>query len=126
MFVFDTDHLAVLQRQSAPEYDFLIRQVRQHSPADFFVSIISFHGQVVGWNAYISQAKEASAVVRGYERLYRVLSNFSQAQVLLFGDAAAVAFDDLRKRRVRIGTMDLRIAAIAFSHDSAYPEYARF
>jgi tRNA(fMet)-specific endonuclease VapC len=30
--------------------------------------------------------------------------------------AAADVFEDLRKQRIRIGTMDLRIAAIALAH----------
>jgi tRNA(fMet)-specific endonuclease VapC len=34
-----------------------------------------------------------------------------------FADAAADIFKELRARRVRIGTMDLRIAAIALSRD---------
>ena len=33
--------------------------------------------------------------------------------VLSFSDEAQERFDELRKRRIRIGTMDLRIASIA-------------
>ena len=117
MFLLDTDHVVLSQQQSMPEYDHLIQRVRQHDPTHFFVSVISFHEQVMGWNAYISRAKDLAGVVRGYERLQRVLSNFSEAQVLAFDDAAADLFQDLRKRRARIGTMDLRIAAIALSRD---------
>ena len=117
MFLLDTDHVVISQQQSMPEYDHLIQRVRQQDSSLFFVSVISFHEQVMGWNGYISRAKDLSGVVRGYERLQRVLSNFSEAQVLAFDDAAADLFEDLRKRRVRIGTMDLRIAAIALSRD---------
>ena len=69
----------------------------------------------MGWNAYLSHATTTAAVVRGYERLGRVLANFSTAHVLPFDTAAATVFDDFRTQRVRIGVMDLRIAAIAFS-----------
>lgn len=55
--------------------------------------------------------------MRGYQRFGRVLANFSTAQVLPFDDAAATVFDDLRTRRVRIGVMDLRIAAIAVARE---------
>ena len=37
--------------------------------------------------------------------------------MLPFDAVAATVFDDFRKRRIRIGVMDLRIAAIAFSRD---------
>ena len=117
MFLLDTDHVVIAQQQTAPEYGNLIQRVRQHDPTDFFVSIISFHEQVLGWNAYISKAGASAGVVRGYLRLEGVLSNFAEAQVLPFDAAAADVFDDLRRQRVRIGTMDLRIAAIALSRD---------
>lgn len=117
MFLLDTDHVVISQQLTAPGYANLVRRIRQHDPSDFFVSIISFHEQVMGWNAYLSQAKDPTGVVRGYTRLQRVLANFSQAQVLPFDDAAADVFEDLRKQRVRVATMDLRISSIALSRD---------
>lgn len=115
MFLLDTDHVVISQQASAVEYDHLIRRIRQHDPSDVFVSIICFHEQVMGWNAYFSRTKDTAGVVRGYTRLEGVLSNFSQAQVLPFDDAAADVFDDLRKQRGRVATVDLRIASIALS-----------
>lgn len=117
MFLLDTDHIVVLQQQAAAHYDHLMARIRRHEPSAFFVSIVSFHEQVMGWNAYISRAKNSAGIVRGYERLQMLLSNFSDAQVLPFDDDAAVVFDELRKRRLRIGTMDLRIAASALSQE---------
>ncbi len=69
----------------------------------------------MGWNAYISKAKDLTGVVKGYKRLERVIANFAVAQVLSFDNKAAQIFADLRKQRVRIGTMDLRIASIALA-----------
>ncbi len=54
-------------------------------------------------------------MVRGYGMLQRVLTDFSLAQVLPFDDPAVRKFDEMRSQRVRIGTMDLRIASIAMS-----------
>ena len=104
MFLLDTDHIVISQQQSRPEYDGLIRNIRQYDPTDFFASIISFHEQFMGWNAYISQAKDGSGVVRGYQQLQRLLSNFSEAQVLPFDDAAAEVFDELRKEASIVGS----------------------
>lgn len=115
MFLFDTDHFVILQQQPTADFDHLIQRVRERDPSDLFVSVISFHEQVMGWNAYISKARKSADVVRGYERLVKVLTNFSEAQVLPFDEGAANCFDELKKRRIRIGTMDLRIAAIALS-----------
>ena len=117
MFLLDTDHLVVSQQQIMPEYGNLIQRISGHPPSEFYVSVISFHEQVMGWNAYISRAKDLAGVVRGYARLQQVLGNFSEAHVLPFDDAAAHTFADLRKQHVRVATMDLRIASIALSPD---------
>jgi tRNA(fMet)-specific endonuclease VapC len=117
MFLFDTDHVVIIQQQTQPEFGRLIARIGQFSASDFFVSIVSFHEQVMGWNTYLSRARNAAGVVKGYRGLEQILANFAQAQVLLFDDAAADLFDDLRKQRIRIGTMDLRIAAIALSRN---------
>lgn len=115
MYLLDTDHLVIAQRQSQPEFDRLNARLALHSSTDFFVSVISFHEQVLGWHTYISRAKDPAGVVRGYAKLQELLGNFAIAQVAPFDDAAAQIFAELRKQGVRIGTMDLRIAAIALS-----------
>jgi tRNA(fMet)-specific endonuclease VapC len=81
--------------------------------ADLAFCIVSFHEQALGCNAYIAQARTSSDTVRGYEMFHRVLSAIAAAVVLPFDRNAAAVFDGLVKARVRIATMDLRIAAIA-------------
>ena len=115
MFILDTDHIGIIQQQTEPEFTCLSNRLSQHSVADFFVSIVSFHEQVLGWNAYIGRAPDHKGIVRGYLMFQEVLRDFSASQVLPFDDAAAATFESLRSQRVRIGTMDLRIAAIALS-----------
>ena len=56
MFVLDTDHLGILQRQSSPQFGNLMRRISRHPQASFFVTIVSFHEQVLGWNAYLARA----------------------------------------------------------------------
>ncbi len=45
------------------------------------------------------------------------LVDFSQFNVLPFDELAVIQFEKQRAEGVRIGTMDLRIAAIALSHN---------
>jgi tRNA(fMet)-specific endonuclease VapC len=92
-------------------------RIARHAQTDFYVTIISFHEQILGWHSYINRAKDVAAVVRGYARLERILADFGNAQVLSFDEAAATVFDRLRLEGVRIGTMDLRVASIALSND---------
>lgn len=115
MFIFDTDHVGIIQWQSEPEYSRMMHRVSHYPATDFFVTITSFHEEILGWNAYIAKATKIAGVVKGYDRLLQILTDFHAAQILPFDDAAALHFTRLRQQKVRIGTMDLRIASIALS-----------
>jgi len=116
MFILDTDHLVLLEQRRGVECENLIARMAKHSPSDFFVTIASFHEQVNGWNQYLAKATSLDGVVKGYRRLEVLLMNYSAAQVLPFGTNAADIFEDLRKQRIRVATMDLRIGAIALAN----------
>lgn len=118
MFLLDTDHLGIIQRQTEPEFSRLVERMRQHSLDEFSTCIISFHEQVLGWNSYLSKARTSADVVRTYRRFERILADFSTMNLLPFDDAAAAVFDSLRARKIRVATMDLRIAAIAIARDA--------
>lgn len=117
MFLLDTDHLGIVQQRSEPAFTRLHARLAGHPPHLFFVSIVSFQEQVAGWNAYLNRARTREGAARAYRMFERILSDFTEAQVLPFDEKAAAAFDELRARRVRVGTMDLRIAATAITND---------
>jgi tRNA(fMet)-specific endonuclease VapC len=114
-FLLDTDHISILQKQSGPEYPLLMARIAQVPRADLAFCVVSFHEQVLGCNTYIAQAKTSADIVRGYQMFDRVLSAFATALVLPFDTNASAVFDGLVAQRVRIATMDLRIASIALS-----------
>ncbi len=114
-YLLDTDHISILQKQSGSEFAVLIAHIAQVRRADLAFCIISFHEQVLGCNAYIAQAKKSIDIIRGYQRFDRVLATFAAALVLPFDANASSVFDGLVASRVRIATMDLRIASIALS-----------
>ena len=117
MYLLDTDHVVVLQTEAAGDFQRLVARMSGYPPSEFFVSIITFHEEMLGWNAYIARAKDQAGVVRGYAKLYDLLEYFRDTQVLPYDEAAADCFEALRRARVRVGAMDLRIAAIALSRD---------
>ncbi len=47
-----------------------------------------------------------------------MVDRYHNIEVLGFDDRAASEFQRLRSLKIRIGTMDLKIAAIAFSHNA--------
>jgi len=114
-YLLDTDHLSFLQRRSGSESIRLIARIKQHTPTDFALSIVSLHEQVLGAHSFINRAQTSSGVVHGYTLLLEIFEGFSTAPVLPFDVGAITVFDALRERQVRVSTMDLRIAAIALS-----------
>jgi tRNA(fMet)-specific endonuclease VapC len=115
MFLLDTEHIGIIQRHSQPQYGRLTQRMGQHSLTAFYAPIVSFHEQALGANNYINRARAAAGVIRGYEMLQLVLTDYVAMQVLPFDQAASDTFALLRTQGVRIGTMDLRIAAIALA-----------
>jgi tRNA(fMet)-specific endonuclease VapC len=91
--------------------------LKRHRQSDLFVSIISFHEQAAGWQAYLNRAKTPAATVRAYSMFQRILADFASAQLLPFDKSASQKFEELRSAGVRIGTLDLRISAIALSRN---------
>lgn len=114
-YLLDTDHISILQQQSGPTYAALSSRIESHPRADLALSIISFHEQVLGCHTYIGRARSAADVVRGYGMLGRLLGDYAAVSILPFDPAAATVFDGLVANRIRVATMDLRIAAIALS-----------
>jgi tRNA(fMet)-specific endonuclease VapC len=114
-YLLDTDHISFLQRRSSSEFTRLMARMGQCSAADFALSIVSFHDQVIGAHDYINRARTNTDMIRGYVLLSETLQGFATAPVLLFEAEAIARFDQLREQRVRISTMDLRIASIALS-----------
>jgi hypothetical protein len=70
------------------------------------------------WLAQIATARKPQAEVNAYARLQRLLlQEYKVRDVLPYDDAAAAACASLKRQRIRIG-MDLRIGAIALTHDA--------
>ncbi len=114
-YLLDTDHISFLQRRSGTEFTRLTMRMGQYSPADFALSIVSLHEQVLGAHNFINRARTNTDMLRGYNLLLEIFQGFASAPVLPFDAEAIAIFDELRGQRVRVSTMDLRIAAIAMS-----------
>lgn len=71
-----------------------------------------------GWLAQIARANSLAQQIAAYQRLEQLLSDYSQSSVLSFDQRAAEKFQELKVARIRIGTMDLKIAAITLAYDA--------
>jgi tRNA(fMet)-specific endonuclease VapC len=118
VLVLDSDHLTELGFRSVPGQRLSKRLAQSDLPAA--ISIVAVQEQMAGILARINQIKPASIteLVRAYESLADVSAFLHGFTCLPFDKEAATLFTKLRKRGVRIGTMDLRIACIVMEHDS--------
>lgn len=111
-YLLDTDHISILQRRTGPEYAILAARVAPHA-AELAFPIVSFHEQVLGVHSFLGRARHHRDLIRGYTLLGEILQAFATAPVLPFDPTAAAIFGRLSASRLRVATLDLRIAAIA-------------
>ncbi|MBW4631962.1 MAG: type II toxin-antitoxin system VapC family toxin [Iphinoe sp. HA4291-MV1] len=112
-YLLDTDHLSILQRQVGKDYNNLSTRMSHYPLSDFAVSTVTFHEQMLGSHAYINRARNLNDVVKGYEMMVRLVSDFKVLPLVSFDAGAATIFDQLQSQRIQLAKMDGRIAAIA-------------
>jgi tRNA(fMet)-specific endonuclease VapC len=118
MVVLDTDHLSLLEREDSPAGQHLRARLSALNHALRATTIITYEEQTRGWMAYMARAKSVAQEIEAYARLKRHLRNYRNILVLDFDERAAVEYQQLRRSRIRIGAMDLKIAAIVLAHDA--------
>jgi tRNA(fMet)-specific endonuclease VapC len=116
VIVLDSDILSLVQRKSGNEYARLVARLDSIPKQPVVVTIITFEEQMRGWLAYVARARSIERQITAYSKLHELLRDFQTRPVLDFDDVAAVEFQRLTRSRVRIGTMDLKIAAIVMAH----------
>ncbi|WP_395746889.1 type II toxin-antitoxin system VapC family toxin [Prosthecobacter sp.] len=115
MFVIlDTNHYRELVHET-PLGDRL-RQRLIDADADAFTTVITAQEIYQGWAAEINRKSAGSNQVHAYKQFLLALRAFERITILPFDEDAAVEFHRLQSFRLRAGTMDLKIAAIAVSH----------
>ncbi len=118
MIILDTDCLSLLDRERDLESSQLRISLSQFDPGEIFTTIISFEEQMRGWLSYIARCRSLDDQVFAYGRLHKFLESYRDTRVLDFTEAAAAMYFELKSKRIRVGTMDLKIAAISI-HNNA-------
>ncbi len=117
MIVLDTDVLSIVQRADGPAYDRLAQRL-DAADDEVAVSIVSFEEQMRGWLAYVARSKTLNQQIEGYAKLHALLDDFTSRPVLDFDQDDAAEFERLIRLKLRLGTMDLRIAAITLANNA--------
>jgi tRNA(fMet)-specific endonuclease VapC len=118
VILLDTDHINVLKYPDRPQFVTLTSQLNAAADQDIATTIITVEEQMRGWLAWINRSDNVHRQVPAYHELLRLFDFFSRWQIIPFDDQAATRFQSLRQQRIRIGTMDLKIATIALVHDA--------
>lgn len=108
MFILDTDHISLFQRHQ-PE---VAAQILATDPLELSTTIITVEEQLRGRLNRIRQAKQDELLLSAYDNLQQMVHFFQRIRVIEFNQPAQDAFKRLRQQKIRIGTQDLRVAAI--------------
>jgi tRNA(fMet)-specific endonuclease VapC len=117
MILLDTDQVTLLQFGGPPAQaiEQRLQLAGQSVPA---TTIISYEEHVRGWLGKISSAKSFADEVRFYAKLKSQLLFYQRIVVVDVSETAATALQQLRKQKLRVGTIDLKIAAIALANNA--------
>jgi tRNA(fMet)-specific endonuclease VapC len=117
MLVLDTDLLTLVQQKSGAAYVRLDARLEAAAGSQVIVTtIVSFEEQMRGWLAYIANARTLERQLLAYARLHELFDDYRDRTILDFDQIAGSLFRELVRGRLRVGTMDLKIAAIALAH----------
>lgn len=111
LYIWDTDHISLYER-SHPR---ITAKFRQTSPGEVSITVVTAEELVRGRLAGINSSKnedERLDRLRWFEKTLNLLKEFP---IQAYSASAKAGFDHLRRQKIRIGSQDMRIAAIALS-----------
>jgi tRNA(fMet)-specific endonuclease VapC len=115
VIILDSDILSIIQRRAGDDYLRLQARLDGFPAEEVVVTIVSFEEQTRGWLAYIARATTVDKQIAAYAKLHELLRDFYTRPVLDFDAVAGTEYQRLIKLKIRIGTMDLKIASIALA-----------
>src|SRR5262245_12142472 len=118
MILLDSDHLTVLADARQAAHATLRVRLDTTTDPDIRLPICAVEEQLRGWLAYISRMRDVRSQLPAYARLAGFLNFLTGWRIADFDDPALDQYESLRRQRVRIGTMDLKIAAIALARNA--------
>src|SRR5438067_733641 len=113
LFVLDTDILSLWQHGHAA----VCGHVAAHKADELAISVITVQEQLDGWRSRIPCVRIRKQIADLYERLADTVRFLARVRILSYSEAAIERYEALRKRKLNVGKMDLRIAAIVLDFD---------
>jgi tRNA(fMet)-specific endonuclease VapC len=118
MIILDTDTLSISQDFDQPEAKVLQRRLAEAPTGTWIGStIVTYEEQSRGWLAYVGRASDGHRRINAYLKLSKHLMYWRKTSALPYDAVAEAEFSKLRSLKIRIGTPDLKIAAIVLSRN---------
>lgn len=111
LYVLDTDHLSLLQRAHVQ----VVTRLQQLPLDQRTTTVVNAEEQLRGRFAEVARAKRVDEWVIAYRQFQQTLRELLPLWLLPFDNAAAAEFVRLKASVKRVGTQDLKIAAIVLS-----------
>ena len=112
LYVLDTDTLTLLQDGHVG----VSQRFNSHPLTEMAITVISVEEQLSGWYTRLRRAKKRDDKVRVYQRLATCTQALAGWHILSFTDRSFAQYDSLRTLKLKIGRMDLSIAAITLEN----------
>ena len=112
-FLPDTDTITLAQFGHAT----VIGHLASHPDADIALPVISLQEQMRGWLSRLQRLTAPPQLADWYDRLVnRMFPVWRRYQMVSFTEPAILRFEHLRSLRLNVGSMDLRLSAIALEN----------
>ncbi|NET59964.1 MAG: type II toxin-antitoxin system VapC family toxin [Symploca sp. SIO2E6] len=110
-YILDSDHLSLYQRG----HESLSQRLVTIPPEQIAITVISAEELIRGRLAQIRKATKPQQRVYAYHWFIKTLEFLRDFKVLGYDPQAETCFQSLLAQKIRIGTQDLKIAAIVLS-----------
>jgi tRNA(fMet)-specific endonuclease VapC len=111
LYILDTDHLSLYGRN----HPVLLKRLQDNFVV-LTTTAINVQEQLRGRLAQVSDAKMGLPLFDSYRWLSETVTMLSSFEILQFTIEAQAIYQDFKQQRIRVGTQDLRIAAITRAH----------
>ena len=109
LYLFHTDLLTLYSKGHQNVRD----RAAGHEPDELVTSVLTVEELLTGWYTVLRQAKNDQQLVAAYDGMTFTTEFLSGMRIVSFSQDAAIRFAAFRKARLKIKTMDLRIACVA-------------
>lgn len=105
MYILDTDHLSLIQR-NGQEGKRILSRLADVVDIQVAVTVITYEEQVKGRLAILAKAKTLEKQVSAYKGLEQLAIDYNSIVIVSFSQTAALEHQRLRKTYPRLGNMD--------------------